>query len=134
MAVEIEAMKPAARLGGRRARGRKTIEVMMRMYCSGNAHRRAPHASLCPECKSLLAYAIRRLERCVFGDRKPNCDACTVHCYRADMRDRIRAVMRWAGPRLMLRHPILALRHMIDGLRPAPALARPPAPERDVVE
>jgi len=30
--------------------------------------------------------------------------------------------MKWAGPRMTLRHPILALLHVFDGRRPAPVL------------
>jgi hypothetical protein len=37
------------------------------------------------------------------------------------MRERIREVMRYAGPRMPLRHPILSIFHFIDGKRPAPA-------------
>jgi len=31
------------------------------------------------------------------------------------MRERVRVVMRTAGPRMIWRHPILAIRHVIDG-------------------
>jgi hypothetical protein len=68
---------------------------------------------------ALARYSERRLERCVFGDAKPTCSNCVVHCYRKDMRERIRDVMSWAGPRMLLRHPVLAIRHMLDGRRPA---------------
>ena len=81
-------------------------------------------AALCGGCTDLHDYAHRRLERCVFGDAKPTCANCTVHCYKADMRERIRVVMRWAGPRMLWRHPVLAVRHMIDGHLPAPSLQR----------
>src|SRR6266498_891714 len=96
----------------RRARALKTIEAMVLMYCDGHGHAEA--APLCAECTALLRYAARRLERCVFGDAKPNCADCVVHCYRADMREKIRTVMRWAGPRMLLRHPILAISHMLS--------------------
>ena len=56
---------------------------------------------LCPECAALLDYALRRLDSCRFGNDKPSCRKCPVHCYRADMRERIRTVMRWAGPRMI---------------------------------
>lgn len=102
----------------RRAREQKVLEAMMRMYCRHHHH----SAGLCPECAALAAYARRRLERCVFGDAKPTCANCTVHCYKADMRERVREMMRWSGPRMLLRHPVLAIRHMIDGERPAPLL------------
>ena len=77
---------------------------------------------LCPECAALLDYALRRLDSCRFGDGKPSCRKCPVHCYRADMRERIRTVMRWAGPRMIFRHPIAATRHLLRELRsPEPA-------------
>jgi hypothetical protein len=104
----------------RRVRELKTIESMVRMYCRG--HRHEGQAPLCSECSALLGYATRRLERCVFGDAKPSCANCVVHCYRDDMRERIRIVMRWAGPRMMLRHPIMAIAHMIAERRPVPTL------------
>lgn len=100
----------------RRARELETIYAMMLMYCR---HHHGVRERLCAECTALGRYAERRLERCIFGDAKPTCSNCVVHCYRADMRERIREVMRWAGPRMLLHHPVLAIRHMIDGRRPA---------------
>jgi len=104
----------------RRARELKTIEAMVRMYCRG--HHGGNGKLLCAECAALFDYASRRLDRCVFGDAKPTCANCVVHCYSADMRERVRTVMRWAGPRMLIRHPILALFHKLDGRRPTPAL------------
>ena len=72
---------------------------------------------ICPECAALLDYALRRLDSCRFGNDKPSCRKCPVHCYRADMRERIRTVMRWAGPRMIFRHPIAATRHLLRELR-----------------
>lgn len=102
----------------RRARELETIQAMVRMYC------RHHHAvtELCPECSDLWDYAQRRLERCVFGDAKPACSHCVVHCYSAVMRERVRNVMRWAGPRMLLRHPVLAILHMLDEHKPIPTL------------
>jgi hypothetical protein len=107
----------------RLARELATLSAMFAINCrelhgTGNA--------LCDECAELLVYATRRLDRCVFGDDKPTCAKCTVHCYSADKREEVRAVMRYAGPRMMWRHPVLAVRHVLDGRRPAPSLpARP---------
>ena len=72
---------------------------------------------LCPECSALLDYALRRLDSCRFGNGKPSCRKCPVHCYRADMRERIRTVMRWAGPRMIFHHPLAATRHLLRELR-----------------
>jgi len=91
---------------------------MVLIYCRAHHRGSAP----CPDCAALLAYANRRLERCLFGDAKPTCANCVVHCYRADMREHIREVMRWAGPRMLWRRPVLGIRHLLDGRRPSPAL------------
>jgi hypothetical protein len=99
-----------------------TIRAMVGMYCRDfHGHGRP----LCAECTELFAYATRRLDRCVFGHDKPTCANCKVHCYNTQMRDRVRVVMRHAGPRMLLRHPLLAMRHVIDGRRPAPELPQP---------
>ncbi len=113
-----------AALFTRRAREFKMIAAMLRMYC--RTHHGSKDALLCSECSELHDYAYRRLERCVFGDVKPTCANCTVHCYKSSMGECIRVVMRWAGPRMLWHHPILAIRHMIDGRLPAPALHRSP--------
>jgi len=105
----------------RRGREFTMIAAMLRMYCRSH---HAPEYVLCPACMELHDYAQRRLKRCVFGEVKPTCANCTVHCYKASMRERIRQVMRWAGPRMLWRHPVLAIRHIIDGHLPVPKLQR----------
>lgn len=110
----------------RRAREVKTMAAMVHLYCEGHGHAPEAGETLCAECSALLDYATRRTERCVFGDAKPTCANCLVHCYTAEMRERIRVVMRWAGPRMLLRHPILAIAHKMDGLRPSPRLPEKP--------
>lgn len=116
--VEFAADKRFAR----RARELKTMQVMVLMYCRAHGHERQASAPLCGDCGALSEYASRRLERCVFGDAKPACANCLVHCYKADRREQIRAVMRWAGPRMMLRHPVMAIAHLIAERRPVPQL------------
>ena len=110
----------------RRRRELATLEAMMRMYCRHHHGGRA----LCAECAELRDYARRRLERCVFGDAKPTCANCTVHCYKAAMRERVRTMMRWAGPRMLFRHPVIAVRHLVDGRRAAPRLPEAPKARR----
>ena len=92
-------------------RQRRTLEAMIRIYCRGN-HGRRP--DLCDECRRLGEYALTRLDRCPYGRNKPACSWCPTHCYQPDMRERIREVMRYSGPRMLTRHPILALLHMLD--------------------
>jgi hypothetical protein len=112
----------------RRARALKTIETMVHMYCSG--HRHEGRAPLCSDCGALFEYAARRLQRCVFGNAKPTCANCVVHCYKADMREQMRVVMRRASPRMMLRHPIMGIAHLINKRRPVPTLPAKPANSR----
>jgi hypothetical protein len=95
-------------------REKRTIQAMLRLYC--RAHHR-PGEELCEECRELAAYALCRLDRCPFGAEKTTCALCPIHCYKPVMRARIKEVMRYAGPRMLLRHPVLAIRHMIDGRR-----------------
>ena len=116
----------------RRAREQKTIGAMVRMFC--RAHHRASGTALCAECAALFDYASRRLDRCVFGNAKPTCANRVVHCYSADMRERVRSVMRWAGPPMLMRHPVLALFHKLDGRRPAPTLPSKQTPKSSVQE
>jgi hypothetical protein len=104
----------------RMAREAKTIGVMIDIYCRD---RHGVHHDLCPECTELRDYALARLEKCPFQESKSTCVNCTVHCYRSEMRQRVREVMRYAGPRMLWRHPILALAHLlIDSRRAAPAM------------
>jgi len=94
-----------------------TMAAMVRCHCQG---RYGTARALCPECQELLDYAAQRLEHCRFGAEKPTCANCPVHCYQRDRREQMKAVMRHAGPRMLWRHPVLSLRHWLDGFRPAP--------------
>jgi hypothetical protein len=106
----------------RHGREFRTIAAMLHMYC--RAHHGGRARTLCADCAELHDYAERRLQRCPFGEAKPTCAGCTVHCYKTAMRERVRVVMRWAGPRMLWRHPMLALRHLIAERRPVPTLQR----------
>lgn len=90
---------------------------MIGLYCA-NIHRTT--GALCEECEALWSHAQARLERCPFQENKPTCAQCPIHCYQPKLRDQMRAVMRHAGPRMLWRHPILAVKHMLDARREAP--------------
>ncbi len=96
---------------------------MLAMYC-GSHHAAAGALVPCPVCANLLEYAWGRLERCPYGEGKPVCVRCTTHCYKSVPRDAIRAAMRYAGPRMLLHHPILAFRHLLHGFRRPPRKTR----------
>lgn len=105
--------------GARTAREKKTIEAMIGLYCRS---RHGSEPGPCPECADLLCYAMLRLEKCPYQGDKPVCTDCPIHCYKPEMRERIRSVMRYSGPRLILRHPVLALLHLVDARRKVPAV------------
>jgi hypothetical protein len=102
-------------LEGRLDREYRTMQRMVEIYCAGH-HGRARGAT-CPDCAGFLDYAARRLEKCPYGDDKPVCAKCPIHCYKRAQREQARAIMRYAGPRMALRHPWLSLTHLFDKLR-----------------
>lgn len=103
-------------------RERRTLEAMIRGYCRGahGAISGGGDSGLCRDCSELLEYAWRRLERCPFQENKPTCAKCPVHCYQPERREQVRQVMRYAGPRLFWRHPVLTVRHFLDAYRKIP--------------
>lgn len=58
--------------------------------------------ALCGECREFLAYAIERRIRCPLTP-KPACKHCQIHCYLAGHRERVREIMKFAGPYLIKR-------------------------------
>lgn len=97
-------------LKDRLVREKHTIELMIRIFCKGH---NTDH-DLCNECNSLLQQVHKRIEHCRYGLHKPNCSRCSLYCYSADMRNRIKAVMKYSGPRMLIYHPILVILHLKD--------------------
>ncbi len=97
-------------------RENKTVKTMIAMYCRGNHHGKV----LCSECNELAEYTAKRLYKCPFGEGKTTCAKCPVHCYKPEMRQKIRTVMKYSGPRMIYRHPISAVYHIIDSRRKKP--------------
>jgi hypothetical protein len=93
-------------------REKKTVQAMIQIYCRGMNHGRA-RGKDCALCGDLLRYAHERLDKCVFGETKPTCAQCPVHCYQPGRKSEITEVMRYSGPRMILRHPYLAFRHLL---------------------
>ncbi|MFA5405306.1 MAG: nitrous oxide-stimulated promoter family protein [Ignavibacteria bacterium] len=89
---------------------RKTIEKMIYLFCR-NKHN--SNGILCDDCNQLNDYASLRLLNCPFKEEKPVCSDCTIHCYKPDMRERVKEVMRYSGPKMIFKHPYLAIMHLI---------------------
>lgn len=80
----------------------------IRLYC----RLKEGYKNLCPDCEKLAEYAENRLRHCPFGDEKGSCRNCKIHCYRPDMKEKIKEVMRFSGPRMLFYHPVMAIRHL----------------------
>jgi hypothetical protein len=111
-------------LVSRRQRENKTITAMVTMYCKRHHH--SSETTVCSDCQLLLDYALKRLRSCPYGEQKPSCGNCKIHCYKKSMRDMVQSVMCYAGPKMIYAHPILALRHLFDGRRKRADDQRPP--------
>lgn len=102
MSVDIEA---------KRQREKAMVNEMIALYCRKNHGTRG---GLCPDCAALAAYARQRSDRCPFMATKTFCSNCKVHCYKPEMREKIRDVMRFSGPRMLFVHPVAAIRHVME--------------------
>ncbi len=98
-----------------------TLAFMVGVYCRGKKHEgRAPAgpapdgAGLCPSCQELVDYAFARIDACPHMETKTFCSACETHCYKPDMRQRVREAMAYAGPRMMFYDPKGAIRHLLS--------------------
>jgi hypothetical protein len=120
--VGRHATRQSARMDNRLDQGRlkrewRTLQAMVAIYCDGHAHDRTATTGLCTDCAGFLDYAARRLEKCPYGPAKPTCAKCPIHCYKPAPRELARQVMRYSGPRMVLRHPWLSLTHVADKAR-----------------
>lgn len=95
----------------KREREKRMVSQMIALYCHKKHHTRG---DLCPQCAALDAYAKMRADKCPFTETKTFCSNCRIHCYKPDMRAKIREVMRFAGPRMILHHPVAAIRHVVE--------------------
>ena len=94
----------------------RTLKAMVVIYCQ---HHHATPA-LCDDCQDFLHYAHTRLDRCPYGEDKPTCKQCPIHCYKADYKAKSQAIMRYAGPKMLIHHPVLAIRHLMAGKKAIP--------------
>jgi hypothetical protein len=100
-------------LSDRLGRERHTMAKMVEIYC--NARHKHARPALCAECQGFLDYAEARLDKCPYGADKPTCANCPIHCYKPGPRARAKMIMRYSGPRMLLRHPYLTITHKLDG-------------------
>ncbi len=95
----------------------KTIIAMTRLYCRDHHD---SQQDVCSDCDEFLRFAHKRLQRCPYGEDKPTCQSCPIHCYGRRMREHAKTIMRYSGPRMLLRHPVMAIRHLLHDRKPLP--------------
>lgn len=95
----------------KREEEKRVVAEMIGLYCHGMHGSRK--GILCEECQDLKDYAWLRSDSCPFMEKKTFCSNCKVHCYKPEMRDKIKKVMRYSGPGMIFHHPWMAIRHVI---------------------
>ena len=102
----------------KRKKEQYVVEEMIRLYCRKN-HKEYDRSAgqMCQDCQALSDYARLRSDKCPFMEKKTFCSNCKVHCYKPEMREKIRQVMRFSSPRMLLHHPILAVWHVVCSMR-----------------
>lgn len=86
-----------------------SVEKMIRLFCKLN-HKRN---DLCADCEELKEYAFEKLQKCPLKEKKLSCKKCPIHCYSTDKKEKIREVMRFSGPKMILYHPKDFLKHLL---------------------
>lgn len=109
-------------LAGELAKEFRTIVAMTQIYCRDHHKHHAGTTALCQDCLNFTRFAEFRLAKCPYGQIKPTCKYCPVHCYKKDMKALARTIMIYSGPRMLLKHPLLTIRHLLHDRRPVPEL------------
>ena len=89
---------------------KEIVKLMIEIYCHKKHGRKS--GELCDDCKELLEYAQKRLTLCKFGNEKSSCSKCPIHCYKKDMKLKIKEVMKFSGCRLIIYKPNEFIRHI----------------------
>ncbi len=94
---------------------KETIGFMIGLYCRKHHKKEGKgKKELCVECQELLDYTYLKIDRCPKMEEKTFCATCSIHCYPKVRRAQVREVMKWAGPRMILYNPRLAIKHVLD--------------------
>lgn len=110
-------MEDKNRLTGKLATEYKTIVQMTKIYCH---HFHQHNINECQTCQEFIKYAQLKLDRCVYGQDKPACKACPIHCYKPQQKKLAQQIMRYAGPKMLFKHPLLAIKHLLKSRKKFP--------------
>ena len=107
--------KPLQASDAKAEREKLTIRQMISLFCQGQRH---AVSGICGDCSEVMRYAQERIDRCPYsGQAKPACGLCRTNCFTPDMHGRFALIMRYAGPRMLVRHPVLTVAHLWDAVR-----------------
>lgn len=95
------------------AREKKIANLMIKLYCENNHQ----GVGLCLDCSDLSDYVEKKIDNCPFIEVKTFCSNCQVHCYNKPMREKIKIVMKYSGPRMIIYHPIIAIDHSYQSIK-----------------
>lgn len=100
-------------VGTKRQNEKDVVELMIKIYCR---RKHKNHNGLCSDCRELLEYASKRIDKCPYMETKTFCNSCKTHCYSSEMRGKIKLVMKYSGPRMLLHRPLIAIKHLLTTL------------------
>ena len=93
---------------------RENIRKTFGVYC--NANHGTTDGKLCPKCTALLSTVMLKIQRCPYGITKPICDACETPCFGESVTKDFRDVMKSGQKKMLLSHPLMAVKHKIASL------------------
>ncbi|SKA56159.1 hypothetical protein CZ814_03711 [Photobacterium toruni] len=95
---------------------------MIDLYCLKNHQINHKNFQRCDSCEQFSVYVKQRLDRCPYGEQKPSCKQCPIHCYKPQQKIKSQTIMRYSGPKMLIKHPIMAIKHLIHDKRSIPVL------------
>ncbi|KJG21541.1 hypothetical protein UB37_10775 [Photobacterium iliopiscarium] len=107
-------------LSGQLGREFKTITAMIDLYCEKHHQINTVKFQRCADCEQFRNYVKQRLDRCPYGENKPSCKQCPIHCYKPQQKVHSQTIMRYSGPKMIIKHPIMAIKHLIHDKRAIP--------------
>lgn len=93
-------------LDKKRQKEMESMRLILDIYEKGHPEERE-------EIEAIRKYSMERIQKCPKMATKTYCSNCEIHCYRAEFREKVRKIMRYAGPRLLLKKPSFVIDHAL---------------------
>ena len=69
------------------------------------------------DLSKLKEYAFKRIDCCPRKEEKTFCSSCPIHCYQKIYREQIKEVMKYSGKRMLFKHPVITIKHLINTIK-----------------